>query len=161
LHNISIIAAVDENYLIGKENRLPWNIKEDLHHFRELTIGHPVVMGKNTWLSLGKPLDGRINVILTHDKSFQFPGCIVANSIEQVLTNFPKEEVFVIGGACTYQQFLALANRIYLTRIKDAFEGDVYFPVFDWSQWEMVFFEQKDTESGYRLSFEKWIKKQK
>ena len=156
---ISIIVAIDKNGLIGTENHLPWNIKEDLQYFRDITLGHPVVMGKKTWLSLGKPLEGRINIILTHDKSFQIPGCITVNSIEQILADFHDQEVFVIGGAETFRQFLPLAHMIYLTRIDHIFEGDTYFPVIDWSEWEIVFFEQKSTESGYNISFEHWKRK--
>lgn len=154
MSNISLIVAMDQNNLIGKENRLPWNIKEDLQYFRKTTLGHPVVMGKNTWFSIGKPLDGRINFILTHDSSFQIPGCITVTSIQQVLNEFPDQEVFVIGGAETFRQFLPHATKIYLTRIMSTFEGDTYFPEPDWSEWEIVFFEQKATESGYEITFE-------
>ncbi len=157
--SISIIVAIDRNRLIGTENHLPWNIKEDLQYFRDTTLGHPVVMGKKTWLSLGKTLEGRVNIILTHDKSFEIPGCLIVNSIDQILSNFSEQEVFVIGGAETFRQFLPLANMIYLTRIDHDFEGDTYFPEVDWSEWEIVFFEQKSTESGYTISFEHWKRK--
>ncbi|MFO7660133.1 MAG: dihydrofolate reductase [Candidatus Cloacimonadaceae bacterium] len=158
---ISIIVAMDRNGLIGNDNHLPWNIKEDLQYFRETTLGHPVVMGKSTWLSLGKPLDGRINIILTHDTTFQIPGCITVNSTEQLLADFPEQEVFIIGGAETFRHFLPLAQKIYLTRIDHAFAGDTYFPQPDWSEWEIVFYEQKSTASGYDISFEKWERKDK
>lgn len=159
MHNLSIIAALDNNNLIGNSNHLPWQIKEDLQFFRETTMGHPVVMGKKTWLSIGKPLDGRINIILTHDTSIEVPGCIVMNSVEQVLSNFLDAEIFVIGGANVFEQFLPYANKMYLTRIQHSFRGDTYFPSITWSDWEMVQYEQKDTESSYKISFEKWERK--
>lgn len=161
MYNISIIAALDINGLIGKANHLPWKIKEDLEYFRNTTMGHPVVMGKKTWLSIGKPLDGRINIILTRDINFSIPGCIIANSIQQVLEDFSDQELFVIGGEEVFRQFLPFTNKIYLSRIKQAFDGDTYFPEVDWSEWEIVFYEQKTTEAGYDISFEKWDRKNK
>jgi len=156
LNNISIIVAIDQNGLIGNANHLPWQIKEDLQYFKETTSGHPVIMGKNTWLSIGKPLEGRVNIILTHDTSFQIAGCITVNSIEQVLTEFTDQEIFIIGGADVFKQFLPYTHKIYLTRILHSFEGDVYFPELDWSNWKIVFYEHKSTKSGYNISFEKW-----
>ncbi|HOD17485.1 MAG TPA: dihydrofolate reductase [Candidatus Cloacimonadota bacterium] len=153
---ISIIAALDKNYLIGFNNHLPWHIKEDLHHFRKLTYGHPVVMGKNTWMSLGKPLEGRTNIILTHDKDFHIDGCITLNSISELDNIFREEEIFVIGGANIFRQFLAIADRMYLTRIDYAFSGDTYFPDIDWQQWKLISFEQLTSEQGYKLAFEQW-----
>jgi len=153
---ISIIAALDKNYLIGINNHLPWHIKEDLHHFRKLTYGHPVVMGKNTWMSLGKPLEGRTNIILTHDKDFHIDGCITLNSISELDNLFREEEIFVIGGANIFRQFLAIADRMYLTRIDHTFSGDTYFPDIDWQQWKLISFEQLTSEQGYKLAFEQW-----
>jgi dihydrofolate reductase len=159
LPTISLIVALDSHNLIGKDNHLPWHIPEDLSYFRETTMGHPVIMGKSTWLSLGKPLEGRVNVILTHDKDFSVPGCIVSNSIEQILGDFHNTEIFVIGGASIFKQFLPLAKKLYVTRINHQFEGDTYFPEVDWDSWEIVFFEQKETQKGYSLAFEQWQKK--
>jgi len=159
LNLISIIAAIDQNYLIGNSNHLPWNIKEDLHFFRRVTMGHPVVMGKRTWLSIGKPLDGRVNVILTHDRTFNIPGCLIVNSVEEVISQFSEQEIIIIGGAEVFRQFLPYANNLYLTKIKHAFTGDTYFPQIDWNDWNIVFYEQKDTESGYQITFEQWTRK--
>jgi len=156
---ISIIVAFDKNQLIGRNNHLPWLIKEDFKFFKDTTMGHPVVMGKNTWLSIGKPLDGRINIILTRDVSFQINGCLTVNSIEQVFAEYPDQEVFIIGGSEVFRQFLPFAGKIYLTRIDYKFEGDVYFPYVNWKEWEIMSFEQKISESGYNLSFETWEKR--
>lgn len=153
---ISIIAAIDKNGLIGKSNHLPWKIKEDLNHFREITMGHPVVMGKKTWLSIGRPLDGRINIILTHDKYFSIPGCIIVNSIEQILTAYTSQEIFVIGGAEVFKQFLPLTSKIYLTRILHEFEGDTYFPDVNWEDWQIISYEKQTSAEAYLLSFEVW-----
>jgi dihydrofolate reductase len=122
-------------------------------------MGHPVVMGKNTWLSIGKPLDGRINIILTHDLSFNIPGCLTANSIDEILTDYRDEKIFVIGGSEVFRQFIPLSQKMYLTRIIHSFEGDTYFPELDWSFWEMTFYEFNNSESGYQFSFEIWERK--
>jgi dihydrofolate reductase len=159
LTHISIIAAIDINGLIGKSNHLPWSIKEDLAHFRETTMGHPVVMGWNTWKSIGKPLDGRTNVVLTHNNSIQFPGIIIVNSIEQVIEDFSSEEIFIIGGASVFQQFLPYADKMYLSRINHTFEGDTYFPEVDWSKWELQYYEQINTSAGYQINCERWENK--
>lgn len=159
MKNISIIAAIDKNMLIGKDNRLPWLIPEDLQYFREVTLGHPIVMGRKTWNSLGKALDGRINIILTSDTQLNIPGCIIVNSIEQILSGYSEQEIFVIGGASIFKQFLPHADKLYLTRIENAFEGDTYFPPITWEDWELMFYEQKNSVTGYNLSFEKWVRK--
>jgi dihydrofolate reductase len=159
LHNISIIAAIDKCGLIGEHNHLPWKIREDLQHFRETTLGHPVVMGKKTWFSLGKPLDGRTNIILTHDLDFHVPGCQVAYSVEQILDECAGEDIFIIGGASVFQQFLPHATMIYLTRIDYEFWGDTFFPEVDWQQWEIISYERKATDQGYDLAFELWEKR--
>jgi dihydrofolate reductase len=153
---ISIISAVDKNFLIGNSNHLPWQIKEDLQYFRQKTLGHPVIMGKQTWLSLGKPLDGRTNIILTHDRELGIPGCIVSHSISAALSAIGQEEVFVIGGANVFAQFLPIASRLYLTRINHAFTGDTYFPAINWSDWQISAYETATTSSGYDIAFEIW-----
>jgi dihydrofolate reductase len=116
-------------------------------------------MGKHTWMSLGKPLDGRTNVILTHDTDFSVKGCLVVNSIEQVLDEFADQELFVIGGADIFKQFLPFTSKIYLTRIMYVFSGDTYFPGIQWNDWSMISYEQIKSESGHNLSFETWEKK--
>jgi len=155
-----LIAAVDKNYLIGKENHLPWNIKEDLWHFRQTTMRHPIVMGRKTWNSIGKPLAGRINVILTHDIKLQIPGCVVAHSINQIMQDFTDQQIFVIGGAETFKQFLPLVKSIYLTRIHAEYDGDTYFPEIEWNDWIENYYEQITTSSGLILSFETWKRRE-
>lgn len=159
MDNLSIIAAIDLNGLIGNSNHLPWHVKEDLQYFRNQTMGHTVVMGKKTWLSLGKPLDGRVNIILTHESNFHIPGCITMNSIEQVLQNAVSCETFIIGGANVFQQFMPYVSTIFLSRIAHAFSGDTYFPTVNWSEWDLISYEQITTTEGYDISFEKWQRK--
>jgi dihydrofolate reductase len=159
LNTLSLITAFDLNYLIGNDNHLPWRISEDLQHFRSITMGHTVVMGKNTWISLGKPLEGRTNIILTHDTDYQIPGCLVYNSVEQVINGTQDDEVFIIGGSEVFKQFLPFANKMYITRIQHSFTGNKYFPPVNWQDWVMDSYELMKTQSGIDLAFEIWLKK--
>lgn len=125
---ISIIVAVAENGVIGNNNALLWHIREDLLHFKALTTGHPIVMGRKTYESLGRPLPNRINVVITRQE-LAIPGCTVVHSLDEALALFsPGEEVFIIGGAQIYAEALLLADRFYLTRVEHPYEGDTRFP---------------------------------
>ena len=134
---ISIIAAMAKNRVIGIDNTLPWRLPADMAHFKALTMGHHIVMGRKTYESLGRPLPGRTSVIITRSPDFEAPGCIVAGSIEQALAACRGDaEVFVIGGAELYRQALTFADRIYLTEIQAEFAGDAFFPEFDRGAWK-------------------------
>ena len=136
---ISIIAGMDKNRLIGQGNRLPWRLPADMKHFRRHTLDKPVLMGRKTYESIGKPLPKRTNIILTHDRDYQADGCIVTLSIEEALdTASGYEEIMIIGGASIYELFLPRADRLYLTYIHGCFEGDVYFPAFHIADWQEV-----------------------
>ena len=136
---ISIIAGMDKNRLIGQGNRLPWKLPADMKHFRRHTLGKPVLMGRKTFDSIGKPLPKRTNIILTHDRHYRAEGCIVTHSIEEALDTVRDcKELMVIGGASIYKLFLPRANRLYLTHIHHCFQGDVYFPAFDPTDWQEV-----------------------
>ena len=136
---VSIIAGMDENRLIGQGNRLPWRLPADMKHFRRHTLGKPVLMGRKTYESIGKPLPKRTNIILTRDPDYQAEGCVVTHSIEEAFgTASGCEEIMVIGGASIYELFLPSVDRLYLTYIHDRFEGDVYFPPFDIADWHEV-----------------------
>ena len=129
---ISLIVAVAENGVIGDRNALLWHISEDLRHFKAVTTGHPVVMGRKTWESLGRPLPNRTNVVITR-QNIEIPGCTVVHSLEEAVALFPAdEEVFVIGGAQIYAAALPLARKFYLTRVFRAYEGDTRFPNGGW-----------------------------
>ena len=133
---ISIIVAVAHRGVIGGNNRLLWHISEDLKRFKAITTGHPVVMGRKTYESLGRPLPNRTNVVVTRRSDFQAPGCVVVSSLEAAVALFPeKEEVFVIGGGEIYRQAMPLADKLYLTCVEADYEGDVFFPKVDPDEW--------------------------
>ena len=153
---ISIIAGMDKNRLIGQDNRLPWKLPADMKHFRRMTLGKPVLMGRKTFESIGKPLPKRTNIILTHDRDYRAKGCTVTHSIEEALDMVKdREEIMIIGGASLYTLFLPCAARLYLTRIHDCFEGNVYFPAFDLIDWQEVkrIDCQPDEQNPYSYSF--------
>jgi len=132
--NISIIAAMGSNRVIGYENRLPWELPEDLQHFKALTLHKPIIMGRKTYDSIGKPLPKRQNIILTRDNAFQANGCDIVHSIDEAVEIAEdKSEIMIIGGAHLYEQCLPLANVLYLTLVHQDYTGDTYFPPFDLS----------------------------
>ena len=136
---ISIIVAVAKNGVIGDKNTLLWHLREDMIHFRTTTSGHPVVMGRKTYDSIGRPLPKRTNVVITRDTNLAIEGCTVVHSLEEAVAMFDKnEEVFIIGGAQIYAQALAVADRIYLTVIDKEYEGDTSFPEIDYSAWKEI-----------------------
>ncbi len=131
----SFVVAAARNGVIGRGNALPWRLPEDLAFFKRLTMGHPIIMGRKTYESIGKPLPGRLNIVVTRS-AFQAPGCTVVDSLEAAYRAAgDADEVFVIGGAQIFEAALPSADRIYLTEIESAIDGDTYFPRFDRSQW--------------------------
>ena len=136
---IAIIAAVARNGVIGYGNRMPWHLPEDLKRFRRLTLGHAVIMGRRTFESIGKPLSGRSNIVVTRSPDWTRPGCHAAHSLEAALAAVnEREDTFVIGGAEIYALALPIARRLYMTEIERDFEGDAFFPEFDRSRWREV-----------------------
>ncbi|MGZ3658343.1 MAG: dihydrofolate reductase [Bdellovibrionota bacterium] len=131
---LSLIVAMSENRVIGVDNHLPWNIPEDLKRFKKITLGHPIVMGRKTYESIGRVLPGRTNVVVTRERAYRVEGGAVCHSFEEALEWARRapgsEEVFVIGGAELFRQALPLASRIYLTEVHWPFEGDTFFPPF-------------------------------
>ena len=153
---ISIIAAMGKNRVIGKGNALPWKLPADMKHFQDITKGKPVIMGRKTFESIGKPLPNRINIIITRDENYKVDGCIVAHSIDEALKAAGSpEEVMIIGGAQVYKEFLPRANKMYLTLIEADFEGDAYFPKYNVEEWEEIAYEEherdKDNQYNYRF----------
>lgn len=137
---ISIIVAIAENGAIGKDNDLIWHLSDDLKRFKAITTGHTIIMGRKTFESLPKgALPNRSNVVLTHDKTLNYPNCLMVNSIEEIIEKYDSdsEEHFVIGGGHLYQALLPYARRIYLTRVHQNFEADVFFPEIDFKDWIM------------------------
>ena len=150
-HNkISIIVAIADGNGIGYKNGLLCHLPEDLRRFKKITMGHTLLMGRRTWESLPvKPLPGRKSIVLTDIRNEVFPGANAAYSIEEALSKCPgDEEIFVIGGASVYEQFLPIANKLYITRIYRKYEADAFFPSIPESQWKL-------TESEIHESHEK------
>lgn len=131
---ITLIAACSSNRVIGKDNQLIWKVPGDLKRFKELTTGHPILMGRKTFESIGRPLPNRTNIVITRDKNWRHEGCLVYNNLEDVLSIFEKHNLFVIGGGEIYKSLIARADKIELTLIDREFDGDAYFPEID-STW--------------------------
>lgn len=151
---LSMIVAVDEIRAIGKDNRLLWHIPEDLKHFKDLTNGHAVIMGKNTYHSIGRPLPNRTNIVMTLSEGLSIPGCIIVHSTDEALArakNEEREEIFVMGGANIYRQFLPLIDRLYLTLVQGKHEADTFFPeYFDFTK---IVSEEKHDNGKYQFTF--------
>jgi len=136
---ISLIAAQDKNGVIGYQNAIPWHVPDDLKQFREKTRGKPIIMGRQTFLSLKKPLPDRKNIVLSRDPCLSFPGCFLADSIEKALFLCEEaKEVMIIGGAQIYTQFFPLADNLYLSVIDGTFLGDTYFPAWEKKEWDLI-----------------------
>jgi dihydrofolate reductase len=142
---LSLIVAMTESRVIGVNNHLPWNIPEDLKRFRQITAGHPIIMGRKTYESIGKPLPKRTNIVITRDKSYRVEGGAVVHSFEEALEwarrSDGAEEVFVIGGSEIFKLAIPIAYRIYLTVVHWPFEGDTFFPTFDENQFQEILTE--------------------
>jgi len=152
---ISLIAAMDKNRVIGNKGKLPWNLPADMKFFRDKTRGKPVIMGRKTYESIGKPLPDRKNIIITHDNEYKADCTIVHSADEAVIAADNVEEVMVIGGSQIYKEFFPKANRIYLTKIDAEFEGDTYFPEFKIEEWKEVSYEdhERDAENPFDYAF--------
>ena len=135
---ISLIAAMDLNGVIGNDNKLPWRLPADLAYFKKVTTGHTIIMGRKTFESIGKPLPNRKSVILTTDQELQAEGCAVVHSVPEALKFNEDEEVFVIGGAKVFAEFIPYAERLYITLIEEFFEGDTFFPEIDHICWQRI-----------------------
>ncbi len=156
LREIIIIVAVAKNNVIGKDNRIPWYISDDFKHFKELTLGHPIVMGKNTYLSLPKrPLPERENIVLTFiDDPFNESGITIKHSLKDALEYTENKDVYVIGGASVYKQAMDVATKLEITSIDKEYEGDTFFPEINLEIWKLI---KEDKREGY--SFQTYIKK--
>lgn len=158
MKNFSIIAAVAENGAIGKNNEMLWHISADFKYFKETTLGHTVIMGKNTWLSLPKkPLPKRTNIIISRSLAVDIENVVVVSSIEKVieLCN-SNDEHFVIGGGKIYEEFMPLAKRLYITRVNKSFDADTFFPNIDENVFKLISQSETftDDNSGLQYCFE-------
>jgi len=151
---VSILAAMAKNRVIGIENRLPWHLPEDLKHFKALTLGHTLLMGRKTFESIGRPLPGRRTVIISRDPAYRVEGCMHADSIPAALALCGEDaEVFFVGGGEIYRQALPRADRLYLTEIQANYAGDAYFPEFNAGDWLEVEREKHRREDGLAYHF--------
>ena len=154
---LSLIVAVSENNIIGDSNQIPWHLPADLRHFKAITTGHPIIMGRKTYQSIGRALPNRRNIIVTRNTDFAAPGCTVVNSLESALAVAQEEisdEVFVIGGAAIYALALPSATTLYLTRVHVTVQGDTSFD-FAPEDWEVITTERHaaDEKNAYAYSF--------
>lgn len=153
---VSLIVAMAQNGVIGRGNALPWRLPEDLRRFKAATMGKPILMGRKTFESIGRPLPGRVNLVLTRDAAWSAPGALVVHSLEQALVRAgAAPELMVIGGAEIYRLVLPFARRIYLTHVHADVAGDTYFPAFDPAQWVDVACEARpaDEHNAHAVSF--------
>lgn len=154
---ISIVVAMDKNRVIGKNNQLPWHLPADLAFFKKVTMGKAIVMGRKTHESIGRPLPGRENIILTKNRDYQAEGCTIIHSVDDVfdLEKTENGEVCVIGGAEIFKEVLACSDRLYITEIDHEFDGDTFFPPIKESDWTLVSKEQgpKDEKNPYDYYF--------
>ncbi len=151
---ISLIVAMATNHAIGLNNQMPWHLSADLKKFKQITMGSPILMGRKTFESIGRPLPGRTNIIISHNTSYQQPGCLVFNSINQALVAcHNNDEVFIIGGATFYQSMLPMADRLYLTEIKQDFDADTFFPAINKTEWEEVAREDINDDPSVDFSY--------
>jgi dihydrofolate reductase len=158
---ISIIAAVAENGIIGRQGQLPWRLSHDLRRFKQLTMGHTIIMGRRTWESIGRALPGRRTVVVSRRPGFRanVAGIETTGGLDQAVAIAQAagdEEVFIIGGAELYRESLSRANRLHLTRVRADVDGDTFFPEIEWDNWQLVESEDHDADekNEYAYRFE-------
>ena len=132
----TLVVAMARNRVIGRDNQLPWRLPDEIAYFKRVTMGHPIVMGRRTYESIGKPLPGRQNIVVTHDRAYKAPGCTVVGSLAEAWEAAgDAAEVCVIGGTSLFRESLPIADRIHLTLVEAEVAGDTYFPEFDRGEW--------------------------
>lgn len=156
---IYLVAAVAANGIIGRDGKLPWQLPEDLKHFKRVTMGHPMIMGRKTWESLKGPLPGRENIVITRQAGYDAPGAAVASSLDAALALCAGESVVcVIGGEKVFEEALPLASSLIMTEIKQDFAGDARFPDYDRSRWQEKQREAHTAANGMRFDFVRYEK---
>jgi dihydrofolate reductase len=157
---VALIAAVAANGTIGLGSHLPWRLPEDLRRFKALTLGHPVIMGRRTWESIGRPLPGRTNIVVTRSTRFAAPGALIAHTLDEALaTAAAADEVFVIGGGELYRAALPLAQRLLLTEIRREFAGDAFFPAFDRAAFPETSRQPQPAVDGLEYDFVEYLRR--
>lgn len=158
---LSLIAALARNRVIGCDNRLPWRLPADWRFFKQTTMGKPLLMGRRTWESIGRPLPGRQMIVLSRNTGYSAPGCIMAQSLEQALERIgtvAEAEAMIIGGTSLYAQTLPMADRLYLTRVETDVLGDAWFPEWDEQDWRLDWEEAHpaDADHAWPYRFQRW-----
>lgn len=159
---ITIIAAIAKNNALGKDNQLLWHLPDDFKRFKNITTGHYIIMGRKTFESFPKPLPNRTHVIISRQKNYSQLNCIVVTSLQKAIEACPKnEEIFIIGGGEIYNQSMAIADKLDITRVNHSFEADTFFPEIDLTQWKLIFeeFHPKDEKHKFDFRFETFIRK--
>ena len=160
---LSAIVAISQNNVIGRDGHLPWHLSADLKRFKAITTGHSIILGRKNYDDIGRPLPNRTNYVLTRNKDFQAPGCIVCSSLEEAIESAKaagETECFIIGGAAVYRDAMPLVGKLYLTRVLSQVEGDVFFP-----EWGDGFVKESginvsaDEKNDYPTNFEIWVRK--
>ncbi|MDD2701646.1 MAG: dihydrofolate reductase [Sideroxydans sp.] len=154
MSKLSLIVAMAQNRTIGVDNTLPWRCPEDLRHFKALTMGHHMIMGRKTFDSIGKPLPGRTTVIVTRNTGLQVGGCLIAHSLQDALKLCADDaETFIVGGAELYSQALPLVDTMYITEIQQDVDGDAHFPAFDRQHWQEVARDVRTQDAPQQLDY--------
>lgn len=152
--SVNIIVAIAENNVIGKDNTLIWHLPADLKYFKQLTTGNTVIMGRKTYDSIGKPLPNRRNVVITRNKDLKIDGCDLVNSLEEALDLTKTEEnVFIIGGAQIYKEAMSVADKLYITEVKQQFDGDAFFPEIKKDQWEEILRDEHKADEKNKIDY--------
>lgn len=151
---LSLIVAMASNRIIGQNNQIPWHLSADLKKFKKITMHHPIIMGRKTFESIGRALPGRQNIIISRHADYAQQGCLVFNNLESALSHCSgSEEVFVIGGATLYTVALAKADRLYITEIKQAFDGDTWFPEINKKHWQLISHQAINNDNSVNFSY--------
>lgn len=153
--SLSIIVAMDRNRVIGKDNKLPWHLPAELRYFKQTTMGHPVIMGRKTHESIGRPLPGRENIVLTRNRGYQSAGCKIAHTPAEAIAMSGDREAFVIGGAEVIKLLFPHVSRLYITWIDHEFSGDTFFPEIRSAEWRLIREEPgvTDAQNPYRYTY--------
>ena len=154
LPRLTLVVAYSENRVIGRDNTLPWKLPGDLAHFKRATLGSPIIMGRKTWESLGRPLPGRTNVVVSRNTEYAAPGAVVVPTLQAAVQACGDvADAYVIGGAQIYEQALPLAQRLIATEVHAVVEGDAFFPALPAGQWQEISREPQPVENGYAYDF--------
>lgn len=155
---MEIVVAMTDNFVIGANGDMPWHLPADLQHFKKLTTGGAVVMGRRTWESIGRPLPNRTNIVITRQNDYEANGATTVHSLDDAVMFVPKQRVFVIGGGEIYKMAFPFATALHITRIHTTCDGDTYFPTFDTANWSLTKATPRpaDEQNSYDLTFELW-----